>query len=749
MPDLPALTDLLRRHAAEQPERLACAFTPDGEVLTESLTYGALDRAARAVAAHLREQMPGSAGGRALLLYPPGTAYLVGIFGALYAGMVAVPVPLPEPGHLQRNLLCLGSILRDVQPAAVLTTTGHRAQAATLYTDLPALLALPWVATDSLPPAGQPDAAGLAAPPEPAFLLYTSGTVAEPSGVMLTQRSLVQQAAYTNARRRVTAESIFGFWLPGTHTAWLAMALSQPLQAGCPCYWMPPAAFAADPLRWLHLISRFRVTVSGGPPFGYEQCSRQALAADGKGDELAGLDLSCWHTAVVGGEPVGPEMFERFATAFRPYGFDGQALSPAYGMTECSGAVSWARPDAPLLVLMLDGRALSRGGIVPSSGAEATSLVSVGPPLDGLSVAIVDPDSDQICPQDRVGEIWLAGEGVAAGYWGKADKTEEVFGAALTAGDPVRYLRTGDLGFLCEGELFISGRLKDMLRLRGLNFYAQDIEGVVQGSHPALRAGGCAAFSVEGDDGERLVIAQEVDDALTPLDPRAAQIIRAVRGAVGEQLEIPVYTIVLARPGTLARAAMGKPLRQHIRAAFLTGTLPAVATWTRDLAGQGADSERAMRKQMARQGRWRGCSVRCWSGKRWGSTTTFSSWAGIPWPSCSFAWPSRSTWGSGWHWTGPCRPPRRHRSLACSKRTILHRPRTPGARLRPPDGPGGKWCAGHVCSSRNMPRQVPISVSGYCPMGSGPASCAGSAAGPGRKGAITAGRRLWCASAWR
>ncbi|WP_437505503.1 amino acid adenylation domain-containing protein [Sorangium sp. So ce1099] len=568
--DEPAtLVSLLRRRAEQRPSAHAYTFLLDGETDARSVTYGELDRRARALAAEL--QPVAQAGERALLLVPPGLDFIAAFFGCLYAGLMAVPVPLPQR---KRGLLRVLAIVRDCRPSVVLTTEAFLGAAALLRDD-PAfaeLSHLRFVAVDAVRD-GLEDAwrAPRVTAETVAFLQYTSGSTGTPKGVVLTHGNLLRNELMIQRAFAHTEESLIVGWLPPHHDMGLIGNILQPLYVGVPCVQLSPEHFLMRPRRWLDAISRYRATTSGGPNFAYELCVSKIPP-----EQREGLDLGSWKVAFNGAEPVRAATLDRFADAFAPAGFRRAAFYPCYGLAEATLLVTGGAADAPPIVREVDRAALEAGRAAfdPRGPQAGVSLVGCGGSPAGDAVRIVDPETRRPCEDERVGEIWVAGASVAQGYWERPEDTAETFAARLSTGEGP-FLRTGDLGFLSRGELYVTGRLKDLIIVRGRNLYPQDLEITAEESHPGLRAGGGAAFSVDVDGEERVVIVQELGRrASASEDP--AELGAAVQAAVAERHEVAVHAVVLIKPGSLLRTTSGKVQRRACRARFLDGSLEAV-----------------------------------------------------------------------------------------------------------------------------------------------------------------------------
>src|SRR6185369_14888039 len=484
------------RRAREHPERTAYIFLHDGEVEADRRTYAGLDARASAIAARLlaRGAEPGD---RALLLFPPGLDFIDAFFGCLYAGVIAVPCYPPRPGRDQPRLK---AILADAGARFALCTAAIAGKLETLAADDPEIAAL---VVEPSPP-DPLSRASTSRPPrtgegEIAFLQYTSGSTATPKGVMVTHANLVFMERLIADVFEQGEESVVVGWLPVYHDMGLIGNVLQPLWLGGTCVLMAPVAFLRRPRRWLEAIFRYRATTSGGPSFAYELCAEK-IAPEDRG----GLDLSSWRVAFNGAEPVRAAALESFAAAFAPSGFRREAFQPCYGLAEATLLVSGVRrPGGPVL-LDVAAAALEAGRVEPTESGRRHSLVGCGAVPAEQPVAVVDPVTLRPCAAETVGELWVRGPGVAAGYWRRPEESHEIFGAVLE-GETGTWLRTGDLGFLRGGELFVTGRLKDLIILRGRNHYPQDLELTAERSATGLAIGSNAAFSVEVEGEERLV----------------------------------------------------------------------------------------------------------------------------------------------------------------------------------------------------------------------------------------------------
>ncbi|MGE6759645.1 amino acid adenylation domain-containing protein, partial [Corallococcus interemptor] len=539
-----------------------------------------LDVRARRIASALRER--GAAGERVLLLYPPGLDYIAGFFGCLYAGAVAVPAYPPDPMRLERTLPRLRAIIQDAKATVVLTTSGILELSDFVFEQAPDFRALHWMATDSLPEGGEREWVAPELGPESlAFLQYTSGSTGTPKGVMLTHGNLLHNLSLIHGAFGARRESQGVIWLPPYHDMGLIGGILEPLYGGFPVALMSPMTFLKRPMAWLEAVSRFGGTISGGPNFAFDLCVKKSTP-----EERRALDLSRWEVAFCGAEPIRPETLERFVEAFGPSGFRREAFYPCYGLAEGTLIVSGGEKSAPPVSVTLSSTALEqhRAEEVSAEVAGARTLVGCGRTLAEQRLTIVDPETLERRAPGQVGEIWVSGPSVAQGYWGREDVTRETFQARIAGDASGPYLRTGDLGFLRpDGELYVTGRRKDLLILRGRNHYPQDLEATVEAAHPALRPGGGAVFSVEVAGEERAVVVQEIDvrrlgDLRQKLEVANAAV-GAIRQRLAESHEVQAHAVVLIEPGSLPKTSSGKVQRHACRAAFLNGTLQEVMAW--------------------------------------------------------------------------------------------------------------------------------------------------------------------------
>jgi acyl-CoA synthetase (AMP-forming)/AMP-acid ligase II len=560
-----SLLDVLRHRAADQADDRAYVFIgEDGQEL-EELTFGELDR--RAALAGTSLAALAHPGERAVLIYPPGLEFLIAFFACLYARIIPVPVAPPRRERLQQATL---SIVQDCRPVIGLTARTARAGMAQSFCGHEAWHSLQWLSICELgPSSADPGERRDAQIEDLAFLQYTSGSTSAPKGVMVTHRNLLSNLEMIREAFGTNRLSTFVSWVPLHHDMGLILNVLHSLYVGSLCVLMAPAAFMQRPLGWLAAIAKYRAEIAGGPNFAYDLCVERF-----RPDRADGLDLRHWRTAFNGAEPVRARTLERFAETFAPSGFDARAFYPCYGMAEGTLLLSGGDAAARPIIRDIDGPALARGCAQPvgKAAAEGMEVVGCGAKLVGERLVIVDPETRRECPAGAIGEIWVAGPHVARGYWRNAPASEETFGAFLADSGEGPFLRTGDLGFMLDGELFITGRIKDVMIIRGQNHYPQDIEMTVGACHPALRANFAAAFLVEGAKDPRLVVVQEVERTWRHR-VNAADLLETVRQAVVGEHEIFVADLVLIRTGTLPKTTSGKVQRRRTRQLYLEGAL--------------------------------------------------------------------------------------------------------------------------------------------------------------------------------
>jgi acyl transferase domain-containing protein/acyl-CoA synthetase (AMP-forming)/AMP-acid ligase II/pimeloyl-ACP methyl ester carboxylesterase/acyl carrier protein len=580
--------DLLHSKAQDSPERLAFTFLQDGETEAGNLTYRELDRQAQAIAAVLQSYH--AKGERALLLYPPGVEFITAFLGCLYAGVIATPAYPPRPN---RSVSRLKAIVADAEAKFALTTQSLIDEIKNRFEDNSAVKQVEFLATDrlNLDLASQWQAPDLTSKTV-AFLQYTSGSTGTPKGVIVTQGNLMANSRSINQCFQNNSTHNAVSWLPPYHDMGLIGCILQPMYAGVSMYLMPPVAFLQRPYRWLQAISRYRAHSSGGPNFAYDLCVSQINS-----EQKAKLDLSSWENAFTGAEPIRAKTLERFAEYFSDCGFRKGAFYPCYGMAESTLIISGGTRKVEPIIKTFDAKELEKDRAIVASQSEpgTVTLVGCGQNLLGQKLVIVNPETLNSCPDGEIGEIWAASDSVAQGYWNREELTQASFGAYLADTQEGPFLRTGDLGFLSDGELFVTGRLKDLIIIRGRNHYPQDIELTVDKCNPAVKAGAGAAFSVEIEGEERLVVTQEIQRTyLRNLDTE--KVVNDIRSAIVQNHELQTHAIVLLKTGSIPKTSSGKIQRHACKRKFLKGSLYVVGQWEEKAEGLAPEAESKITK---------------------------------------------------------------------------------------------------------------------------------------------------------
>ena len=542
-----SIVEVLRHRAHHQGEQLAYAFLRDGEALEEPMTYGLLDRRARTLAAMLLERArPGEP---VLIVLQPGLGYIAALFACFYARLVAVP---SFPPRARRLAGTLSAICRDCHPAVMLTDASSDPGVAAQFATDPTLAQVPrlvvgadtWTSEIAVDGAS-PDPADLA------LLQYTSGSTGNPKGVMVSHGSLIDNLEAAVRRFGIGASSRGVTWLPPYHDMGLVAGTLQPVYSACVTTVLSPMHAMQRPIRWLKAIQRTGATISGGPPFGYDHCV--ATIDEPVRHEL---DLTSWDCAFVGAEPVRFDVLERFAGAFGPCGFQRRSFVPCYGLAEAT--------------LMVTGRAKGGGALRDStSGHEELGRTTCGHVIDGHGVLTVDPEHRIPCADGKEGEIWIEGPSVAIGYWNRPAETAAAFGAHLADGRGP-YLRTGDLGVMIDGELTVTGRVKDLVIVAGRKLHAEDIEATIhEMADDRLRHGSNAVFAAEIGGKERIIVAVELNRAPGRMSGDLAPIRAAIGAAVARTHDVTVHDVAFLAPGEIPRTSSGKVRRHLCRAQYL------------------------------------------------------------------------------------------------------------------------------------------------------------------------------------
>jgi acyl-CoA synthetase (AMP-forming)/AMP-acid ligase II len=567
-----SIAEVLRRRAAETPDRLAFCFLLQDGAEGPRLTYADLDRQARAAAAQLR-RITGP-GERALLLYEPGLEFIPAFFACLYAGVIAVPAYPPRADRLWHAAEGLSRLAADCCPKCVLTGGEAAAAIERACRGVPELASVAWINTSQLGDAADNWCREAEDPQGISHLQYTSGSTGSPRGVVIGHGNLMHNShmiALCSGHYETAAAGICGVgWLPFQHDLGLIAGVLQAVYVGGPLYLMSPLTMLMRPYVWLDAISRFRGHTSGGPNFAYDLCVKRLDAS-----RRATLDLSSWKVAGISAEPVRPASIAGFAEAFEASGFRREAFYPSYGLAEGTLMVAGGDKEAAPVIETFSAAALERNEAAVAAASDDGStrtLVGCGHAWLDQRVLIVDPEARLPRSEGHVGEIWVSGPSVAQGYWNRPEETGATFRASLADSDGP-FLRTGDLGFFHKKELFVTGRLKDLLIVRGQNHYPQDIEQTVQAADPAFRPDAGAAFQIERGGEERLIIVQEIDRGGRSLDPAA--LARQVRRAIAERHGVQVDDVVFVRNATLPKTTSGKVQRYACKAAYEAGRLAA------------------------------------------------------------------------------------------------------------------------------------------------------------------------------
>jgi acyl-CoA synthetase (AMP-forming)/AMP-acid ligase II len=572
-----SLPEIVATHAERRPQCRAYTFMESGERDGDQLTWATLDERRRAVAAAISRVVP--RGARVLLLFPPGIEFVPAFLASLTAGTIAVP-SYPPGGHRADRLVArLRGMIADAQISLVVAPPAVFIRRAMIEAIIPEFGGAEWLNSETVPPAPGHGSCGDASPADVALLQYTSGSTSEPRGVMVTHGNLLHNLEASASLAGHDRDSKGVSWLPVNHDMGLIDGVLQPAFSGFPAWLMAPASFLQRPLRWLQAISRVRATHSGAPNFAYELCARRVSEA-----ERQSLDLTTWRTAYNGSEPVRLATLEAFHRAFGPCGFRWESFRPAYGLAESTLLVSSGRIGEEPSAIQVDAVALAKGRIARATETpHAIPLISCGRPAPGTRVEIVDPLRKVRAAPGEVGEIWLAGPSVGAGYWKRTADSDATFNARLTNSDDGPFLRTGDLGVIRHDQLFITGRLKDILIVRGLKHYPQDVELTAECAHPALRAGGCAAVATPGI--ESIVLYAEIAsrhgwETIEQVDVReAAAICVAIARAMNDGHGIVPAEVVLTAAGALPRTTSGKLQRFQCAAEVTTPHDKALYRW--------------------------------------------------------------------------------------------------------------------------------------------------------------------------
>jgi acyl-CoA synthetase (AMP-forming)/AMP-acid ligase II len=560
--DFASLVAILEHRAATQADERALIFLTDRGAEESVLTFRELHDAANAVAKRLAAiAKPGE---RALLVFPPGLEFVVAFFGCLIARVIAVPMMVPRRQSARDSS---ASIMANCKPALLLTSAAlaQRDDLAARFADQP----MQWLTVDLSPGAPGPIALPRPQADDVAFLQYTSGSTSDPKGVVVTHAMLLANMGMAQKALGTGKHSTCVNWLPLYHDMGLILGVVGSMYLGALCVLLAPSGFMQRPLTWLRAISHYRAEITASPNFAYDLCVARLRA-----DQMEGVDLSSWKIILVGAEPIRAATLDKFIETYTPYGLAPSAVNPGFGMAEATLIVSMSAVGSGVDARKLDRGALQANLILDTADADdAQVLVGCGYPIPDSRLAIVDPQTLRRLPPDTVGELWIEGPHVARAYWDNPAASAASLHARID-GEDGEWLRSGDLGFLdAKGQLFITGRIKDLIIIRGANHYPQDIELTVQRAHPALTPNGGAVFSITDERGEeQLVVVQEVErTARNRID--ADEIAGVIREAVTEQHEVFARHIVLIRPQSLPKTTSGKVQRALTKRLWQEGRL--------------------------------------------------------------------------------------------------------------------------------------------------------------------------------
>lgn len=563
--NFPTLLAALLYRAEHQPNDLAYVYLEDGENIELPITFGELDRRARAFAAHLQSVV--KPGDRALLLYPTGLEFIIAYLGCLYADVIAVPTTVP---HLKRSSPRLLLMMKDAAAHVACTTRAVYEKIKFLADENVEFQDVRWVISEDVLSEGaeawiKPESA----PDHIAFLQYTSGSTSVPKGVIITNFNLVRTIEDIRDGAKMDGRSVIVSWLPVFHDMGLIFGLLTAVYMGIPSYIMSPVSFLEKPFRWLHTISRFKGTHTAAPNFAYELCTRKISE-----EEKQALDLSSLMFVANAAEPVRLETMIEFSKAFSACGFTFDQFAPSYGLAEATVKVSSKTPGDKVSYCFLNSNELEKNKqvFVPETDPNAYPSIGCGWSAIGADIRVVNPATNRLCPPDEVGELWIQSDSVAQGYWNRPDVSKETFQAHLADTGEGPFMRSGDMGFLHNGQIHIAGRIKDMVIIQGRNYYPQDIELTMEKCHPALRPSCGAAFAIDDGEAEHLIVVHEIRREYRKMED-FKEVADAIRMAVAKNHGLRVHAAVLIPPSSIHKTTSGKIQRSAVREAFLSNTL--------------------------------------------------------------------------------------------------------------------------------------------------------------------------------
>ncbi len=590
-----SFVEVLSYQAAKNPHLPVYNYLYNGKDVSDVVTYEKLDTEAKSLATVLLEYA--RKGDRALLLYRPGIDYIRAFFGCLYSSIIAVPTYPLEPYRIDKTLPRLLNLIDDCEPRIALTTSDVLVELQNAIAEVPILRKLIWIETDKLTSRVCENInVSVIGPESLAYLQYTSGSTGNPKGVMISHGNLLHNSELIKQRFEHGEHSRGVIWLPPYHDMGLVGGILQPIYTGFPVYLMSYLDFLKRPFNWLRAISRYRATTSGGPNFAYEMLCKCKIASD----ELETLDLSSWEVAFTGAEPIRSSTIKSFANRFESSGFNYQTFYPCYGLAESTLYVTGSKKcDGPTVSTRHKASETSQRlmrqtdqAANKKSTTRSKILIGCGYAAGDSDIVIVNPSNHRVCKEAQVGEVWIRGPSVAQGYWNNKYKMEEIFGATLQDEPGREYLRSGDLGYIENGQLFITGRLKDVILIRGKNHYPEDIEETVANcSQDIFRPNSCASFSIEIENEPHLIVIQELRTKYinfykgdeqnydTEKDQAIQELFEHINSAVVNAHGISVYSLALLQPGGLPKTASGKISRAMSRDKYIKNMLPVVNCW--------------------------------------------------------------------------------------------------------------------------------------------------------------------------
>lgn len=589
-PNVNTIIDILNQRAENTPEKVIYTYLVDGENQQQSLTCGELREKTKAISVYIQKYI--KAAERVLMFYPPGLEFIPAFFACLASKVIAVPLPPPNLSNPERALSRLQTIIASANPSLALMPFSMLAKMKDIAVEIPMVKNILMLSTDNIDLTLANEYQPLELEQKAlAYLQYTSGSTSEPKGVMISHDNILHNCEMIKTLHIFKDNSVSLSWMPNFHDFGLVDGIISSLYSGVPVVFLSPLAFLQKPVCWLKAVPKFKVTHTGAPNFAYELCLRKIT-----NDQLEGLDLSTLKDVNNAAEPVCKETVENFTEKFAPYGFERNAMHPAYGLAESTLVITstYENDEREPLYVYLDRSALEKHEVVyvDSTHPYHTVIAGCGKSTEDVKLIIVNPETLEVCLENRVGEIWVSSRSVALGYWNNLEETEKTFKAYLANNKEVAYLRTGDLGFLKEEELFVTGRLKDMLIIRGQNYYPQDLERVLEKSHSALRLGCSAVFFTQSKGEELICVVVEIesehlsslfhtpsslsDDLSTEAKVNkevAESIFSAIRQIISKEFELQVYGISLIKPGTILKTSSGKIRRQACKEAFINNKL--------------------------------------------------------------------------------------------------------------------------------------------------------------------------------